>query len=93
MNTWSQQQHKNYMSLLLTGYECKPVKRLQKYHTNNSNPGSGMMQFHVKNELANWHGMCCVSRGFAPVAFSVVAEMCVTGLIALCLYGLIFRQN
>ena len=46
-----------------------------------------MMQFHVKNELANWHGMCCVSRGFAPVAFSVVAEMCVTGLIALCLYA------
>ena len=27
MNTWSQQQeHKNYTNLLLTGYECKPVK-------------------------------------------------------------------
>ena len=25
MNTWSQ--HKNYTNLLLTGYECKPVKR------------------------------------------------------------------
>ena len=31
MNTWSQQeqeqQDKNYTNLLLTGYECKPVKR------------------------------------------------------------------
>ena len=28
MNTWSQQeqQDKNYTNLLLTGYECKPVK-------------------------------------------------------------------
>ena len=26
MNTWSQQQHNNYTNLLLTGYECKPVK-------------------------------------------------------------------
>ena len=30
MNTWSQQQQqdKNYTNLLLTGYECKPVKIL-----------------------------------------------------------------
>ena len=30
MNTWSQQQDKNYTNLLLTGYECKPVK-MAKY--------------------------------------------------------------
>ena len=31
MNTWSQQQEqdKNYMDLLLTGYECKPVKTVR----------------------------------------------------------------
>ena len=38
MNTWSQ--HNNYTDLLLTGYECKPVKKIKPARKNRPQSGN-----------------------------------------------------